>query len=295
MTKATDTKAPQTLDAFARSTDEAKRDQVIKVRPDVLMIQEGFNVRGVGMSADEYWNQEKVIQHIENLCLAYTNGEYVPPIVVKFDAEKQKAVVKDGHHRYKALMLAIERGAPIQYVKVEQIQGDESNQQLLMLKSSNSLELTPVEKAEIIHRLSTYGFEPEQIATKIGKSITYVSYMLKVYNLPLETKRLIQQGKLTVNSALEPKERKLLNKDRKANRKVINKVIDELLVSKSVEVNTEANTVKIEIPLELWEKFKVAQAENKGATAEDEAEKAFLENQGTLPLDDETENKEHVA
>src|SRR5690606_4805260 len=108
-----------------------------------------------------------------------------------------------------------------------------------------------------------------------------------VYDLSIEDKRAIQQGKLTVNRALQPKESKLLTKERKANRKIINKVIDELLVAKSVEVNADDNTVKIEIPLELWEKFKKAQAENKGESVEDDEEKAFLENQGKLPLDDE--------
>lgn len=294
MEKSNTPKPITTLDGLSRQTDEAKRDQIIKVRPSVLMVEEGFNVRGVGMSQEEYWAQEHVVEHVNNLALAYKNGEYVPPIVIKFDKNTLKAIIRDGHHRYRAIMQLLEEGVEIQYVKVMELAGDESSQQLLMLKSGNSLELSAVEKAEIIHRLSTYGFEPEQIATKIGKSITYVQNMFKVYDLSIEDKRAIQQGKLTVNRALQPKESKLLTKERKANRKIINKVIDELLVAKSVEVNADDNTVKIEIPLELWEKFKKAQAENKGESVEDDEEKAFLENQGKLPLDDEN-SKEVVA
>jgi len=279
----TEVKLATTLDALSRQkTGEAKRDQVIKIKPEVLMIEDGFNVRGVGMSEDEYWNLPHVVEHVESIALAYTNGEYVPAIVVKWDAEKQRALIRDGHHRYRALMLSIERGAPIQFIKVEQISGDESNQQLLMFKSGNSLELTPVEKAEIIHRLISYGFEPQQIADKIGKSITYVSHMLKVYDLPIAKKRLIQQGKLTVNKALTPPADLEKVAKRKANRQATNKMMDHLIASEKVEI--EDGIAKVSIPLELWEAFKLAQIQNKEEQDLEEAVKAFEEKQEHLPL-----------
>lgn len=280
----TNAKPITTLDALSRQTDLAKRGQIIKVKPDVLMVEEGFNVRGVGFSQDEYWSQPHVVEHVNNLALAYKNGEYVPPIVVKFDKNTLKAVIRDGHHRWAAISQLLADGVEIQYVTVMELAGDESSQQLLMLKSGNSLELTPVEKAEILHRLHTYGFEPQQIADKIGKSITYVQYMLKVYDLPIEQKRLIQQGKLTVNKALTPASEKAKTVNRKANRKAVNKVIDKLLEIKQVEVDAENNAV-IKIPMEMWEAFLQAQAEMKGEPTEEE--KFFMENQCDLPLEEE--------
>lgn len=278
-------KLATTLDALSRQkTGEAKRDQVIKIQPSVLAVEDGFNVRGIGMSEEEYWGQEHVVAHVESIALAYTNGEYVPPIVVKWDSVKQRAVIRDGHHRHKALMLSIERGAPIQYIKVEQISGDESAQQLLMFKSGNSLELSAVEKAEIIHRLVAYGFEPQAIADKIGKSITYVSYMLKVFDLPIEKKRLIQQGKLTVNAALKTPEEKATVAKRKANRVATNKIVDLLLDSKDVEVDESANTVKVSIPMADWLAFKESQAKHAEGEKIEDAVKAFEENQQQLPL-----------
>lgn len=282
----TNAKPITTLDALSRQTDLAKRGQIIKVKPDVLVVEEGFNVRGVSLSQEEYWAQEHVVEHVNNLALAYKNGEYVPPIVVKFDKNTLKAVIRDGHHRWAAIRQLLADGVEIQYVTVMELAGDESSQQLLMLKSGNSLELSAVEKAEILHRLQTYGFEPQQIADKIGKSITYVQYMLKVYDLPLEQKRLIQQGKLTVNKALTPASEKAKTVNRKANRKAVNKVIDQLLEIKQVEVDADNNAV-IKIPMEMWEAFLKAQAEMKGLPTQEDAE--FLKNQCSLDLDEESE------
>lgn len=282
-----------TLDALARQkTGEVKRDQIIKVRPSMLAVESGFNVRGIGLDETEYWNLPHVVEHVNSIALAYKNGEHVPPIVVKFDKASQKALIRDGHHRKAALDKLQAEGIEIQYVKVMELSGDESSQQLLMLKSGNSLELSAVEKAEILHRLHSYGFEPQQIADKIGKSITYVQYMLKVYDLPIETKRQIQQGKLTVNKALTPESEKNKTVNRKANRKAVNKVIDQLLTIKEVEIDTANNSVKIELPLEMWEAFVKAQAEAKGESPE---EKAFLENQCKLDLDEDKPENDLVS
>lgn len=292
MTEQKNAKPITTLDALSRQTDQAKRDQIIKVKPSVLAVEDGFNVRGVGMSSAEYWAQEHVVEHVNNIALSYKNGEHVPPLVVRFDKNTQKALIRDGHHRHRAIVQLLEEGVDIQFVKVMELAGDESSQQLLMLKSGNSLELSAVEKAEILHRLHAYGYEPQQIADKIGKSITYVQYMLKVYDLPIETKRLIQQGKLTVNKALTPDTEKAKTVNRKANRKAVNKVIDQLLTIKDVEVDEENNEVNIKLPLELWEAFVKAQAEIQGEPTEEEKE--FLENQGRLALESEDE-KTQVA
>lgn len=276
-----ETKLPTTLDALSRlKTGEAKRDQIMKIQPSLLEVESGFNVRGIGMSEEEYWSQPHVVEHVENLALAYKNGEQVPNIVVKFSVEKQRALIRDGHHRHRGLLLAIERGAPIQYIKVDVLSGDESKQQLLMLKSGNSLQLSAVEKAEIMHRLRSYGFDTNQIAEMIGKSVTHVTHLLKVYDLPIETKRLIQQGKLSINSALTPKAEKEKVAKRKANRKATNSIIDLLIATE--EVSIEENMAQISIPLELWEAFKKSQLETVEAKAMKDAEKEFNEKQVAL-------------
>lgn len=77
--------------------DNVKRKDLIVVSPEMLEVEEGFNVRGVNLSQDEYWSQEHVHEHVHehvvNLACAYAAGDYVPPIVVKYNPDTQKAIV----------------------------------------------------------------------------------------------------------------------------------------------------------------------------------------------------------
>lgn len=252
-----------------------RRDQMM-VSPEMLVVEQGFNVRGVGMESHEYWEQEHVKEHVYNLSLAYEQGDYVPPIVVKFRESDQKAVVRDGHHRLKGILLCLERGVPIQFVNVIEYKGDEANQQLLMLKSSNSLQLSAVEKAEIFHRLHTYGFNPDEIAAKVGNSVQHVYQMLRIYDLPLEKKRLIQQKKLSVNAALAE------TSTRQKKFAPPKKAVKEVLSLLSEKADIHGDVVKVEIPLELWQKLLNPESLNQESEVD--------ENQIGLELESETVN-----
>lgn len=229
--------------------ESARRRDQIMVSPEVIAIEKGFNVRGIALSESEYWAQDKVIDHIESIAQAYEAGDYVPPLVVQFRKEDQKAVIRDGHHRYKALMLAIERGCAIRFVNVTEFKGDEQKQQLLMLKSSNSILLSPVERAEIYNRLYEWGNTIEEISQQVGMSIAHVHQYMKLYNLPIEKKKLIQLGKLSVNAALNDTKK---SKPFAPPKKAVTKVID--LVT-SAAVTDKGDSVMVEIPKELWQQL----------------------------------------
>jgi len=273
MTEAT--KKATSLYAMSKIDKEnvRRRDQMM-VSPEMLVVEEGFNVRGVGFSKEEYWQQEHVQEHVNNLAQAYEAGDYVPPIVVKFRESDQKAVVRDGHHRLAALKTLLEREVPIQFVNVIEYKGDEAKQQLLMLKSSNSLQLSAVEKAEIFHRLHAYGFNPDEIAAQVGNSVQHVYQMLRIYDLPLEKKRLIQQKKLSVNSALA--ETSTRQKKFSPPKKAVKEVLE--LLSAKAEIH--GDVVKAEIPLELWQKLLNPESLNQ--------ESEVNENQIGLELESET-------
>lgn len=229
--------------------NSAKRRDQLMVSPEVITIEKGFNVRGIAMSEAEYWEQEKVRNHIEGIAAAYEAGDYVPPLVVQFRVADQKAVIRDGHHRYKALLMAIGRGADIKFVNVTEFKGDEQKQHLLMLKSSNSMAFSPVERAEIYHRLYEWGNDVDEIAEQVGMSAAHVYQHIKLYNLPLETKKLIQLGKLSVNAALseaKPKKPKKFAPPKRA----VNKVIS-IVATQSVIAQDESS-VTVSIPKELW-------------------------------------------
>lgn len=265
-------------------TSAKRRDQVL-IKPSMLRPETGFNVRGVGMSEEEYWEQEHVVQHVRNIANAYIAGEYVPPIVVKFSSDEDVAYVRDGHHRLKGLTLAISEGHEIEYVAVAECRGDEAAQQLLMLNSSNTLSLTAVERAEIYNRLYNYGFDANEIAEKVGKSVPHVNTLLRVYDLPIQTKKLIQQGKLSVNAALTPKEEKERIVKRKQNKKATNAMMDALLAVETQQVTIENGKATIQIDEKVWNEFMRMQIEAKLEAEAEKAEQEFKDKQSTLGLD----------
>ena len=251
-------KAKKGIDGFSR-----KDKPVIAI--ENLVVEQGFNVRGIGLSIDEYLEQPHVIEHIESLSQSYTNGDYVPPIVVKFDKATGKAVIRDGWHRYKALLLCIERGVPIQKIEVSEIKGDEATQQLLMLQSANQLELTPVEKAEIIHRLNSYGFDEKEIAQKIRKSVTYVADMMKIYDLPLEVKKQIQKKEISYATALKDERKVNPKKAKKATppKKVIMEMME--ILSGTVTLDSQPDQdgfIQVALPYELVAQFMQSKSED---------------------------------
>lgn len=267
-------------------TSAKRRDQVL-IKPSMLRPETGFNVRGVGLTEAEYWAQEHVVQHVRNIANAYIAGEYVPPIVVKFSPDEDVAYVRDGHHRLHGLNLALSEGHQIEYVAVAECRGDEAAQQLLMLNSSNTLSLTAVERAEIYNRLYNYGFDANEIAEKVGKSVPHVNTLLRVYDLPIETKKLIQQGKLSVNSALTPKAEKERIAKRKQNKKATTAMMDALLAVNTEQVKIENGRATIEIDASVWNEFMRMQMEAKMEAEAEKAEKEFIEKQSTLGLEDE--------
>lgn len=229
--------------------ENARRRDQIMVSPSVIVFEKGFNVRGIALTESEYWAQEQVIEHIDSIAQAYVAGDYVPPLVVQFRKDDQKAVVRDGHHRFKALLLAIERGADIRFVNVTEFKGDEQKQQLLMLKSSNSIQLSAVERAEIYNRLYVWGSNYEEIADMVGMSVAHVIQYMKIYNLPIEKKKLLQLGKLSVNAALNSSKKP---KEFTPPKKAVKQAIDLIANAK---VTGKGDTVSVEIPKDLWEQF----------------------------------------
>lgn len=230
----------------------------------MIEVQEGFNVRGA-LTEEEYWNQQKIIDHVNNIAHAFLNGDSVQPMIVRFNPKTQKVTLLDGHHRYKGLMKSLEMGADVSHVQVLEFRGDEAQKQLVMLQTSNSIELTAVEKAEVIFRLLQGGYEVSQIAKKIGKSASYVNNLLKVHELPLVVKRKIQLGETTLSAALmeaDGVEKEAAPKKTKPKTPTKKTVLELMnIVSENKEPDITDGKVKIEIPVELWEKFILVQEE----------------------------------
>jgi hypothetical protein len=80
----------------------------------LLLEEEGFNTRGA--FCENYYERPDIKAGIRVLADAYKRGDYVPPIIVK--VIDGKVYVREGHRRRRAILLAIEEGADIQFVQV---------------------------------------------------------------------------------------------------------------------------------------------------------------------------------
>ncbi len=169
--------------------------------PDLILEEEGFNSRGAFLDKDEYFNSEKVKAHIRKLADAYKRGDYIPPLTVK--VKNGHTYIRDGHHRIRAIRLAIEEGTPIKLVSVVELQGDESAQALLVVTSNDSAPLTVLERAVIFGRLASYGWSAAEIAERVGNSANYIKSCLKMLEMPIEIKRQIQREEVSATHALE--------------------------------------------------------------------------------------------
>lgn len=189
-----------------KTTQDKTNQQITKgngysLAPDLIMEEEGFNSRGAFLDKDEYFNSDKVKAHIRKLADAYKRGDYIPPLTVK--VKNNVTYIRDGHHRIRAIRLAIEEGTPIKLVQVVELQGDESAQALLVVTSNDSAPLTVLERAVIFGRLATYGWTTAEIAERVGNTAAYIKNCIKMLEMPIEIKRQIQREEVSATQALE--------------------------------------------------------------------------------------------
>lgn len=171
----------------------------MSVHPSLLLEEEGYNSRGVFV--DGYFERPEVVAYIRGLAESYKAGAYVPPIVVK--VKDGKPYVRDGHCRLRGLKIAIAEGAQIERIDVLELKGDEAKQVALIVSSDNKLPLTALERAVNYGRLSAWGWSDAKIAAEIGRTAEHVRQLRALLELPIELKRLMQEGVVAATLAAE--------------------------------------------------------------------------------------------
>ncbi len=187
------------MKALNRSSEDVARSDLYSVKPEMLTEEAGFNVRGAFDEA--YFEQPEVKEHIRGLADSYKAGRYVPPIVVQ--VRDGIPYIRDGMHRRRALMLAIEEGADIKRVQVLEHRGDEAQQTLLLATSNDGRPLSPMERAVIYDRLEKWGWTAQEIATSVRRTAKHVSQTLALLDMPLELKRMVQRNEIAATQAAE--------------------------------------------------------------------------------------------
>lgn len=170
-----------------------------RVDPLVLREEEGFNARG--SFAVDYWNRPDVIAYIRGFAESYKIGRFVPPIVV--EVRDGEIYVRDGAHRYRGMILALEEGAKLDLVDVAEQKGDEVEQARLVLTANDGRPLTRLDRAVQYGKFIRWGWSISKIAAEFNKTHEHVRTTLPLLDLPYELKQMIAEDVCSASFALK--------------------------------------------------------------------------------------------
>lgn len=176
-----------------------KTDDVLAVDPRDLKIQPGFNIRDA--IDPDYWNSEAAKARIRKFADAYKKGEFVPKIIVK--VIDGVIYVRDGEHRKRGLDLAISEGYDCPQLAVDEFQGDEADQDALILNQGSGLEVDMIHTSVIYGRFIKRGYTPQQIAEKFGVTSASVNQTLAMIDMPFELKRMCGRNLIAPTLAMK--------------------------------------------------------------------------------------------
>lgn len=161
-----------------------------QVPVDQLYLEPGYNIR----EADE--------QHVEYFAQCWESGQPIPALTVIPDADGKRIKILDGQHRYLGALLAIERGIPIARLECKDFTGDEADKIAFMVSSSQGKQLDPLERAKAYVRLKNFGWTNEEIAKKVGRSVSDVQMHLSLGDVPDAIKQRINAGQVSYANAV---------------------------------------------------------------------------------------------
>lgn len=170
------------------------RSDIYRLAPLDLHVKDGWNSR----ETDDPSNAE----HIDNLARSIAEVGVKEPLTVYW--ENSRAWVSDGHCRLAATLRAIEvYGADIKSipVKTEDRYTNEADRVFSQIVRNSGKQLTPFEQGKVFLRLLDFGWTEKDIATKSGRSQTWVTNCLRLQAQPEEVKSMVRAGVVSAHLA----------------------------------------------------------------------------------------------
>lgn len=173
---------------------EGRTDQY-KIDPRKLRIKEGWNSRDFSDPAN--------LAHIEELAKSIAEVGVKRALVVNLEGDVPYLV--DGECRYRAVMMAIEKGADIKTVPVvgEDRYANEGDRLFNQFLYNSGKPFGPIENARHFKRLIDMGWQQQDIAKKAGFSGGRVSQLLELLRLPAVLQKFITEGKASSSMVLQ--------------------------------------------------------------------------------------------
>ena len=167
-------------------------------------------------------------KEIDELAQSIKENGLIQPIVVR---EKKDGVfeIVSGERRFRALKSLNKKRVPVIVKKIE------SEKEMLLLAMIENLQrenLNPIEESRGFEKLiEDYSLVQKEVAEVVGKSRTYVTNSLRLLNLDKETKKAVEDNKISAGHG-----RALLSiKDLDRRKEVLKKILKKGLSVREVE------------------------------------------------------------
>lgn len=169
---------------------KSDKDNLWKVDPRNIEIEEGFNIR-------------EDLGDIEGLLKSILEIGQVDPVVGYKKRGEDKFVLTEGHRRHAAFMLGIERGHDMPKIKLVIGSSNPEDRILAMIATGiGKKRLTVIEEAEAYKRLINLEYKAAEIARKVGKTPAHISNLLKLADVPKAVKEQINKGNIKATTVL---------------------------------------------------------------------------------------------
>lgn len=169
------------------------KQEVFKVDPAILVIEDGWNTRD---------DSPELLEHIDTLALSIAEIGVRKPIEVKL--VNGRLIVRDGHCRTRATMRAIEvYKAEIKTVPVISVDRYANDADLILNQviSNSGKPLTALEEAKVYKKLLDMGWNQGDIAKKVGKSNGRISQVLGYLEMPASVQAHVASGAVSASLA----------------------------------------------------------------------------------------------
>ena len=170
---------------------------------------------------EEGYNKRETLEDIPELADSIVENGVINAVrAYQKVGDINRLTLLSGHRRIAAVKLAISDGRlnPKEFrIPVIKVSKMSDIDRILDLETSNSqMPLSVLERANIYKTAKAYGATPEDIAKKVGKSVTTINNLLLLATAGEPTKKLIREGTVahtTVEGLLRKKEPSVVDKE----------------------------------------------------------------------------------
>ncbi|OZI36315.1 hypothetical protein CEG14_14995 [Bordetella genomosp. 1] len=171
-----------------------KRADAMKVLYRDIHVVPEFNLRD---HDDEY---HAGIAQLADYIMA---GGMLPPLEVVAKQDGSGVELVDGHRRHAAYGIAIQRGAPIEWVSIVAFSGNQIDRYARIYTSNESAKLRPLEAARGYLRFLRMGLDVAEIARHTHKSRTLIESYLILACAPPAVQDMVRAGTVSAEVAID--------------------------------------------------------------------------------------------